>query len=60
MSYTSAAVYTQRRPTLGPGPGGDCDPYTRPSPVAVVTDLTAARVYQTPTAVETDLCAPVS
>lgn len=61
MSYTSPAVYCQRRPAGGgPPPGGDCDPYTKPSPTAITTDLTATPPAQTATAVDTNLCAPVS
>lgn len=60
MSYTSAAIYTQRRPTIGPDPGDDCDPYSRPSPTSVITNLVDAPVFQTATIVDTNLCAPVS
>lgn len=60
MSYTSFAVYMQRRTASGPGPGGDCDPYTRPDPLAVVTNLNAALVFQDPEAVVTNLCEEVS
>lgn len=49
-----------RRGALPPDPGGDCDPYTRPAPTLVVTNLDTATTFPIPTTVETDLCAPVS
>lgn len=60
MAYTTSAIYMQRRVPAVTPPGGDCDPYTRPSPTIVATNLNTAPTYPTPTAVETDLCAPVS
>lgn len=61
MAYTSPAIYMQRRVGGGPGPDpDDCDAYTRPSPVAVTTNLIDIPVFQSPTTVETNLCAPVS
>lgn len=60
MSYTSFAVYMQRRVTGGVPPGGDCDPYTRPNPGAIVTNLDTAPTYPTPTSVITDLCEEVT
>lgn len=60
MAYTSPAIYMQRRRSAPTPPGGDCDPYTRPEPLSVVTSLDTAPVTQAATAVETNLCAEVS
>lgn len=51
-----------RRGAPPPNPGGDCDPYTRPNPTLVATNLDTATTFPTPipTTVETNLCAPVS
>lgn len=59
MSYVPAAMYCQPLVTGGGG-GGDCDPYTKPSPTAITTNLDTVPVLQSPTSVETNLCAPVS
>lgn len=56
MSYVPAAMYCQPLVTGG----GDCDPYTKPSPTAITTNLDTVPVLQSPTSVETNLCASVS
>ena len=60
MSFSCAAVHAQPLLTAGPpDPGGDCDPYTMPSPTAVVTDLDATLVWSDGVAVETNLCSEI-
>lgn len=60
MSYVPAAFYCQPM-VMGGGSGGDeCDPYTRPNPLNIVTDLTVIPVIQPATGVITNLCAEVS
>ena len=58
MSYVAAAMYCQPLVTQSGG-GGECDPYTRPSPMSVVTNLDTVPVLQAPTGVNTNLCAEV-
>lgn len=58
--YASVAVYNQALPVItGPGPGGDCADYYRPTPTAVITDLVDAIVAVVATAVDTNLCSEI-
>lgn len=61
MSYTLIAVYCQPQVSAGGGGGGgECDPYTRPLPTSVATNLTVTPIIQSATAVATNLCAEVT
>lgn len=59
MSFSAAAVYAQPMVQRAGGPGGDCDPYQRPPPSAVVTDLDTATTWRDATAIDTNLCSEI-
>lgn len=59
MTYQIPAGFWCQPLVTGGGGGGECDDYAWAIPTAIVTNLTVVPVFQSPTAIETNLCAEV-
>jgi hypothetical protein len=56
----SSAIFNQPITILVVREGGDCPPYTRPTPTNIITDLDQVPIFQIAGAIVTNLCSEVT